>query len=514
MSDLFGTLRELVHTGLERELDRKRLLHLIALQNEADPDLYREEWIPYLEGVTRDLKVPLREVRAQDLDHWSDLLPFAKFSLYFAGNPVGLEAILKSPSFTRVTHLELHRVGTTRKAGLAIARLIASSPRMAHVEELVLDRNNLRAEGLEALLDSEHLGALRSLAVNFDPTGPEGGEAIAKAGTLPSLERLVLHENKLKDDGVRALATGDLPALRELTLWQNGVRTAGIEALAEGDVGGDLTALCLYGNPIRDKGVQHIAHSGAFTAIERLEVLNANAKRKGLAALTATASLPNLRTLRAMFDAEADDAVAYVRSPAAASLRSLDLDVGQPVPDGAHAIASSPHMSSLTNLQIHKWKIEPDGAKALAESEHVTALRRLDLHGNQPGADGVAALVNSPHAEHLEELGLGFTYVGDGAARAIASSPHLSNLRVLRMSYCGLTHHGARALAESKNLTGLRKLDVCSNKLGDEGALTLANGPAMTNLASLLIGSNGISDDARERVRTCPNLRLAHAFST
>ena len=78
---------------------------------------------------------------------------------------------------------------------------------------------------------------------------------LAENVSLPDIEILYLHTNKIKDLGLEELAQAEIFApLRELWLYENVIRDEGAVALAESEQVTKLRYLSLYTNRISDDG--------------------------------------------------------------------------------------------------------------------------------------------------------------------------------------------------------------------------------------------------------------------
>jgi len=81
---------------------------------------------------------------------------------------------------------------------------------------------------------------------------------LAENVSLPDIEILYLHTNKIKDLGLEELAQAEIFApLRELWLYENVIRDEGAVALAESEQLTKLRYLSLYTNRISDEGRWH-----------------------------------------------------------------------------------------------------------------------------------------------------------------------------------------------------------------------------------------------------------------
>lgn len=113
--------------------------------------------------------------------------------------------------------------------------LAAMKSALPSLQRLVLTNNPIGDEGCAALAAWKHLGTLRTLYLSACEITDEGLAALAASGKLGALEKLTLANNEeITDAGIAALAsTKVLPALRYLELKNLGLQAASGQALAE-----------------------------------------------------------------------------------------------------------------------------------------------------------------------------------------------------------------------------------------------------------------------------------------
>ena len=148
----------------------------------------------------------------------------------------------------------------------------------------------------------EQFGKATELRYNFlgwgDAEVTQLAEVLA-SGAAPRLEKLILHGNKIGDEGCKALAAalkeGAAPRLKELELQCNNIGDEGCKALAAalGKNGALplLKSLVLHRNGIGDEGLRVLAtaleQTGAVPQLQDIE-LDANFSAKAIMALAAT----------------------------------------------------------------------------------------------------------------------------------------------------------------------------------------------------------------------------------
>ncbi|MFN0247891.1 MAG: hypothetical protein ACKV2T_13465 [Kofleriaceae bacterium] len=255
------------HRGELGEIDlalRKRMsvLRRLPLRTRRDELLanHGARWWPYTTMAQRQRGGFLVYVRADA----SVFLPYA--AKLFAAEPVteldlygadeeSIADLAKSAWLAKLTALGVHsEIGDEAFAALVkskhLANLVAlnvssnglSAEGMAamksalpSLQRLVLTNNPIGDEGIEALVGWKHLGGLRTLYLSACELSDEGCTALANSGKLGSLEKLTLANNEgISDAGITALANAKaLPNLRYLELKNLGLQDASGQALAD-----------------------------------------------------------------------------------------------------------------------------------------------------------------------------------------------------------------------------------------------------------------------------------------
>lgn len=229
-------------------------------------------------------------------------------------------------------------------------------------------------------------------------------EWLPALANCPKLERLSIHSFGLSADEAAQLVSLPLPSLTFLDLRNNRVEDEGARALAKLS---RLTTLGLATNNITNKGAQALA--GLLNL--RLLVLRDNfIKAEGARAL---ARLPLLESLdlRTNF-VELEGVRALARS---SSLTSLDLSEFPLELEGVRALAQ---MNQLTSLRLDRANIDDEGARTLAA---MSSLDSLSLAYNAISEVGVAALSSLERLEYLDVRGNGHFGVDLALAQPVAT---------------------------------------------------------------------------------------------
>ncbi len=256
----------------------------------------------------------------------------------------------------RVDHLDWKKV-----------RELGRQPWLARLRALRFLRNlqpapsatplaGLSDHGLEALLESSHLGNLQVLEL------PSAGITAA---------------------GARALAQArHLSGLRELDLTWCNIGAAGMEHLAGAAHLAGLTRLVLEATHLRAAGAAALASSPHLRSLRRLDLARSGILIGGVRALTDSPVLATVQSLRlGRLKLGVQAARCLARSPHLAELRELDLNSNKLGDDGAAALADGPALAGLQRLSLRKNRIAISGAAALASADH-WGLQHLDLTGN------------------------------------------------------------------------------------------------------------------------------------
>jgi uncharacterized protein (TIGR02996 family) len=208
--------------------------------------------------------------------------------LLLDNNPIGdegFQALLGSPLLARHTLLRWNS-GTL---GNEVAFAVARSPHAHRLETLYLPNQQIVSAGLEAVLNSPNLPALK--LVNLERNRIEALPACRH----PTLEGLYVNYNGLADAGLTAFCAGSyLPALNRLGLEGNRLGSEAIRALTGATGLPALKQLFLSSNPLGDDAASLLDGPG-LPALEELAVQDCGI---GDATLDAWARSPRLSRLK------------------------------------------------------------------------------------------------------------------------------------------------------------------------------------------------------------------------
>jgi uncharacterized protein (TIGR02996 family) len=204
-----------------------------------------ETWA-WVEGLT--LFYPAEEV--QEVANSPLLATLAHLKVHGCHSEIGLdelEALLNSPHLGSLRTLKLpsHRFGDDAVA------LLAASKVLERITVLDLSANHIRSAGVARLLASPHLGRLTALDLSNQAIGDEGVAALAACPRLSEITYLGLFAVDVGDKGLQALAASPyLGQLREINLARNPIGDAGALALARSKKLKNLSRVTIYANDI------------------------------------------------------------------------------------------------------------------------------------------------------------------------------------------------------------------------------------------------------------------------
>jgi|GEM_PF-3911253 len=249
------------------------------------------------------------------------------------------------------------------------------------LETLELGDNDLSAVGLGLLV--ERLDGLTSLDLGTNRVG-----AFRElAPSMRKLEHLDVSDNRLGDDGARALLAVQAEHLRSLSVARNGFGASALESLSGAPWFGGLRTLDVTGNRF---GPAAGLLLGA-RPLEGLQMAHTALGDDGLAALC-----------RADF------------RPTTLNLTGCDI-----TDRGVETLASSPIASRLEMLVLSGNAITNRGAAALVSSPYLKMVKRLFLENNRIGDEGVVVLTSWQGPLQIELEGNPYGERGNEAIEAL-----------------------------------------------------------------------------------------------
>lgn len=352
----FAEVRSLMNQPHIEEAQWDELRPLLHQLRREHPDVYQEEYLPYLRGFSHHFEAHFRAhpLRVPLLGRVDDLLrvyPVVYIQHFeVVRRAKDLYALLDNPQYKAVHSLQLHL--NYMKLSGKLLETLARSPNTVNLAQLSMSvdadkrqMNERTSQRLAALLELPRLEELTLLRC-----APKSLEAFAASEALAKLRSLSLID---VIDGVDKvlplLSSPHIQQLRSLSL---------------------VNEVSLYfGPPL----IHALMESEPLQGLESLSVIN------------------KTRYIQRGID---DETLAqFATSGSMPSLRSLYLG-GHTIGDaGAVALAQSSTWSSLEILYLKNNRIGPEGVLALARSPHLRSLQECALAENALSAEHVRDLL-------------------------------------------------------------------------------------------------------------------------
>jgi uncharacterized protein (TIGR02996 family) len=250
---------------------------------------------------------PIRRVRLLDLQvHIKQVVRSPALreirDLDLCGNELGddgLALFAGSPHLERIEALNLG-FGEISDTGL---QTLARSPAFSGIRTLAINDNpGITSEGLSALAASEYLRDLETLDVSGNALAPTSFRVIMRGDAFQNLHSLVLHGNRLRDQGlIDLVASSLLPRLMKhtpiLDLRRNEIGAEGVRALAQSPHFANVEVLQLDHNALGDDGLRALADVWHNTSLQVLSLHDNHISDSGLYALAKSPLMATLRVL-------------------------------------------------------------------------------------------------------------------------------------------------------------------------------------------------------------------------
>lgn len=250
--------------------------------------------------------VPIRKVRLLEIDQQLEKLancPSLRFvhELDLFGNPIGDDGAFelgRSRMLTKLTSLNLGLAELGDRALVAIAL----SPAFESLQSLFLNDNpGIGASGTRHLASIECLTSLRELDLSALGAGPSVFSPFFTADSKPTLRKVWLHANQLRDVGTAQLAESRLfAAMAEegsIDLRRVGMGPRGAQSLASSPSLTNAHTLDLDGNSIGDAGLMSLATSPHTASLRYLSLRENRISDDGARSLLRSPLLGKLRLL-------------------------------------------------------------------------------------------------------------------------------------------------------------------------------------------------------------------------
>jgi uncharacterized protein (TIGR02996 family) len=300
--------------------------------------------------------------------------------------------------------------------GLEGFRRLLASPHLGKLKALRVPFNSIGNGGITALFDAASLTSVEELDLSEtgsygrygeDPIIEAAGvEALAAWPGLPRVRSLTLSGNDVRREGLRALlrslrATG----LKELALRGNGLDGPAMQEFGSARPELQLDVLDLGENLLRDLGAADLASAPCLRELKVLIVDRCEIELSGARALSKAPFLGSLRRLDVdhnSFGPEGLHALLDKNPRELHTLQIVDNDLGD---EGVSYLAASPASNTLLELNLTRNDLGNQAAEALAKSPYLANLLVLWLYTNhRMNKPAVVALARSPLGKRLAVL--------------------------------------------------------------------------------------------------------------
>jgi uncharacterized protein (TIGR02996 family) len=311
----------------------------------------------------------------------------------------------------------LHRLDLSGNVHLGdrAARLLAGAKGPA-LRWLGLDKTNMTALGLLAMLSSTTLPELRTLDANL--------------GLLFGRDRP--SSGRLDRDLLQAPLAGQLASLN---LEGIAFSVPMLESLVLSPIAARLTELSLKAATLKgDAEVGVLASAESLAGLRRLDLASNNLFDRGARVLASSPYLTSLVHLGLWSNDIGGPGIrALLDSPILDRVRSLDLSGNHVGVPNVTALAKPRRPRLLRDLYLRSVNLDAECAALLASGPAFARLRNLDLGSNNLGDEGVEAIVKSRQLGRLRTLDLDRTGVDTTAVEALLATPRLPSLRLLSL---------------------------------------------------------------------------------
>lgn len=443
-----------------------------------------------------------------------------------------LEALLEHPVAAGLQSVCL--IGTPKELPRMVRKLAQHGVRTLELRRLP-SRSSPKAlpAWLSAVIETEDLGALRSLSL------PDAGLNVLEVGALlrranlTNLERLDLSGNELTLADLRTLlnALAMQPKLRALLLSENRLYWD-LDAPAKPAAAPlNLTSIDLNGSNLSGRVISSLIESGLFSACDHLNLSASTTSAQEAHEEDWITGFPNLRVLdlsdtvfgrrntQALLKApwprlealllsgtrglQSPKLIEFAGRSDLPKLRALDLR--------GHRLTKAASIAILSGIatQLDRLNLSETGltdAHLTQQSAVELPATELNLSNNRISDAGLLALSRNLKAPRLRRLNLSGNSLSRVSIDAIFEA--WPTLQILELSRCGLKAPAGTALA-SATPCALAWLNLAGNMLGDEGVAALCQGD-WSALLGLDLSTNALTDASAASLANAPSLpRLA-----
>lgn len=420
-------------------------------RDDVVPESLRQRGLELAEQVDRDDAAYIEEYGEPEIEQdegdgaYQIAIDDRRFSESYEKRfvPDTVRELVEHPEFGSLRALAISDC-PLRTAG--VDRLIAALPGL-RLRELELEDLNIPDEQGRRLVEALNWDELTTVDLSENHLG--AATMIALASRTGPLKSLDLHDNRLRDDALAAMAAAAWPAtLETLNLSDNRFTAEGLRALSRAEFP-RLRELRMYGNLMHDAEFAVIAAAEAFPVLQQVDLSGNRFRLLGLRALGAAPWLKQLETL------------------------TMTNGTGGLDEDELAALFAGPCYEQLTELNLSENRIRDPQFDRVFTAERFPSLKTWNLRSNRIGPEGAAALARCELLSQLESLDLDRNRLGDDGARRLAESPYLDGLKELSLAHNAFSIDAAEALAESPYLDALETLSVTDDEVGEEGMKVL-----------------------------------------
>ncbi len=409
-----------------------------------------------------------------------------------------VQAIVNSPHLGQLKSLQLFGLQIGDEGLVALAE---AAERFPHLEMLELTRTGVTGVGVAALARCPLMGHLKNLWLRENAVGREGLRALARA-EAPALEELWLPDTQLGNVGT-ILAKARWPALWRLDLDNSGLAPSSVAALLRSEWFPRLRALSLRGLAFSSRASAR-SDGPRPVNLRNLSIGSPALSDAGLLRLLEPYQFPELRTLWVSDSQVGDDAIAALTAHPCEHLGHLYLMDNQIGSAGAWRLLTSPHLPALRGLTLRRNRIGESTIVDTTAPPTDPHLTDLDLGSNPMTPEVGRALLSRPELARLEKLKLSHSYLGPEGGRTLAQGPLTDTLRELLACGTGLGDEGVIALLGARFLGALRDLSLQGVGLGVGGIAALVRSDDLASLLSLRLDKNPLGPEAGRLLASAP----------
>ncbi len=381
----FGELRSMFHRGPLTHTQRDRLLELLVNVQLHHPNIYDEQWIPYLRSNVHLYRSDgLVSTNVEQLEIYASILPFAKFILHL--EPMCIQSTAQRRQLIEELHTS-HALNSVYSLKVSSQDVLESILSSTHLSSLQYLETNLCEDPftiIQSLIASSLHHSLESLSITHSTSTHTHTPTLDAIDLFPSLRRLHISNTLLFSTHLSALGHASfLSHIEDLKLAYTDIYISQIEDLFDTMSKPTLRRLDISGSPQTAHPEAELIKCIEHPALSRLQHL---AMRDMFTTDTATAffeklrtaSAPRLRSLDLSRNHIGFKALRYLAtSRASKTLRKLDLRHVNLEPKALDLVNRHPFFSKLDELLITPKQF--DTSASLKEQTGRISPHRFDV---------------------------------------------------------------------------------------------------------------------------------------